>query len=282
MPNLSDAISAGTRPAPEDLLRALENGQLHLLYQPKVDCGSGRVVGAEALARWAHPRLGLVSPTDFIQLAEQSGLIDRLGLWVLQAACRQLRRWRESGNDRWSVAVNISPLQLRCERFSQRVLECAAWYGIPNNQLTLEITESHFIEDGDAAKAQLLRLAAAGIQISLDDFGTGFSSLARLKHLPVHELKIDRAFVNEADRNEIDPSIIAAIVAIATILEVRVVAEGVERTEQLSILRRLGCGQTQGFLHAPPISGELFLSRFGARHNGGGTTGPWLGEVAYG
>lgn len=256
------AAFGGITPTPEDLLRALDNDQLILLYQPKLDCGSRRVVGAEALVRWQHPRLGLVSPDRFIQLAEQTGAIHRLGHWVLRAACRQLRQWRAAGNLHWSVAVNVSPLQLRRADFAQRLLDCLAQQGVPADRLILEITESNLIEDAEVTRAQLLALHAAGIRISLDDFGTGFSNLARLKQLPVDELKIDRSFVSDVDRNEVDPSIIAAIVAMASILCLRVVAEGVERESQLGVLERLGCNETQGYLHAPPISGELFLTRF--------------------
>lgn len=256
------AASSGNAPTPEDLLRALDNDQLILLYQPKLDCGSRRVVGAEALVRWQHPRLGLVPPDRFIQLAEQTGAIHRLGHWVFRAACRQLRKWRAAGNLNWSVAVNVSPLQLRRADFAQRLLDCVAQQGVPADRLIVEITESNVIEDAEATRTQLLALHAAGIRISLDDFGTGFSNLARLKQLPVDELKIDRSFVSDVDRNEVDPSIIAAIVAMASILGVRVVAEGVERDCQLGVLERLGCNETQGYLHAPPISGERFLVRF--------------------
>ncbi|MFL0338558.1 putative bifunctional diguanylate cyclase/phosphodiesterase [Stenotrophomonas maltophilia] len=256
------AAAGGITPTPEDLLRALDNDQLILLYQPKLDCGS-RVVGAEALVRWQHPRLGLVPPDWFIQLAEQTGAIHRLGHWVLRAACRQLRQWRAAGNLGWSVAVNVSPLQLRSADFAQRLLDCLAQQGVPANRLILEITESNLIEDAEATRTQLLALHAAGVRISLDDFGTGFSNLARLKQLPVDELKIDRSFVSDVDRNEVAPSIIVAIVAMASILGIRVVAEGVERASQLSVLERLGCNETQGYLHAPPISGERFLTRFG-------------------
>jgi EAL domain-containing protein (putative c-di-GMP-specific phosphodiesterase class I) len=258
------AAAGGITPTPEDLLRALDNDQLILLYQPKLDCGSRRAVGAEALVRWQHPRLGLVPPDRFIQLAEQTGAIHRLGHWVLRAACRQLRQWRAAGNLGWSVAVNVSPLQLRRADFAQRVLDCLIQQGVPADRLILEITESNLIEDAEATRIQLLALHAAGIRISLDDFGTGFSNLARLKQLPVHELKIDRSFVSDVDRNEVDPSIIVAIVAMASILGVRVVAEGVERESQLRVLERLGCNETQGYLHAPPISGERFLAGFGS------------------
>lgn len=257
------AASGGITPTPEDLLRALDNDQLILLYQPKLDCCSGRVVGAEALVRWQHPRLGLVAPDWFIQLAEQTGAIHRLGHWVLRAACRQLRQWRAAGNLGWSFAVNVSPLQLRCADFAQWVLDCLAQQDVPADRMILEITESNLIEDAEATLTQLRALHAAGIRISLDDFGTGFSNLARLKQLPVDELKIDRSLVSDVDRNEVDPSIIVAIVAMASLLGVRVVAEGVERESQLSVLERLGCNETQGYLHAPPISGERFLTRFG-------------------
>ncbi|CAM0122905.1 diguanylate cyclase [Stenotrophomonas geniculata] len=281
MSNAAESLP-GPQPTPEDLLRAIDNGQLHLLYQPKLDCSTGQTVGVEALVRWAHPRLGLIPPAEFIQMAEQGGVIDRLGQWVLHAACRQLRHWRERGNLQWSVAVNVSPLQLECARFAQRALDCLVWYGVPSDQVVLEVTESTAIKDVDIAESQLATLAAAGVQISLDDFGTGFSSLARLRQLPLRELKIDRAFVAGVDRNEVDPSIIAAIVGIGNALKLRVVAEGVEREEQLQLLRTLGCHQTQGYLHAPPISGDLFLARFGRCRVQAPATLPQVGEVVFG
>ncbi|WP_303635511.1 putative bifunctional diguanylate cyclase/phosphodiesterase [Stenotrophomonas tuberculopleuritidis] len=266
----------------EDLMRAVDNDQLTLLYQPKLQCGSGLVVGAEALVRWQDPRMGLVPPDRFIPLAEQCGAIHRLGHWVLKAACRQLRQWRAAGNLGWSVAVNVSPLQLQRADFAQRVLDCLTQQCMPAHRLILEITESHMIESAGTAQSQLLMLRSAGVRISLDDFGVGFSNLARLKQLRVHELKIDRSFVSDVDRNQIDASIIEAIVAMASTLGLRVVAEGVERESQLCVLERLGCNETQGYLHAPPTSGDRFLARFGSHATCAETVADSRQAVAFG
>lgn len=161
------------------------------------------------------------------------------------------------------MAINVSPLQLMDPGFSAQVLDILDRHRIPTTRIILEISESALMQDVDSCRQQLLELSARGVQISLDDFGVGFSSLARLKQLPIDELKIDRAFVSDIHRNEVDVSIISAIVALAAILGLRVVAEGVENERQLRTVEQLGCAQSQGYLHDPPLSGQVFLARHG-------------------
>lgn len=249
--------------AEEHLRHAIANQELTLLYQPKVSCLHQQVVGAEALVRWAHPTMGLIPPDSFIGLAEQSELIHDLGNWVIRAACRQLREWRAAGALDWTMAVNVSPRQLQRPGFYALVCAALGDHGIPADRLVLEVTESELMDNPEVCLRQLFSLFGLGVQISLDDFGTGFSCLGRLKQMPVHELKIAREFLQELDGNAMDHSIVAAIIGMATRMELRVVAEGVEREEQRLWLQQMGCDQTQGYLHAPPINATLFLDLFG-------------------
>lgn len=249
--------------APEELIRAMNNDELVVLYQPKVECGSLRVVGAEALVRWQHPLRGLIAQGCFIKLAEEQGLIDRLGRWVLNRACIQLREWHEAGNADWTVSVNVSPLQLHQRDFCAQVREALHRHGIPAEKLTLEVAESCLMQQIEDCRETLSALSADGVQIALDAFGVGLTSLARIKRLPVSEVKIDPVFIAEIDSNPVDSNIVSTIVTLGAILGFRVVAEGVERQEQLRAIELLACDQSQGSFHAPPISGSLFGRRFG-------------------
>lgn len=247
----------------EELRRAIAQQDLVLLYQPKLSCPDLACAGAEALVRWMHPRHGLIAPDTFIALAEQTGQIHDLGQWVLRAACRQLRAWRDAGGVDWTMAINVSPQQLQRPGFYAAVCSALGDNRIPADRLVLEVTESALMHDPEACLKLLYNLFGLGVQISLDDFGTGFSSLARLKQMPVHEVKIAREFIDDLDRSEVDRSIVSAIIDIATSLDLRVVAEGVEREGQRQQLQHLGCDQTQGYLHSPPIRADLFMDRFG-------------------
>lgn len=247
----------------DDLRLALNNQQFSLLYQPKLDCRTGTVVGAEALMRWTHPWKGLVPPSRFIPVAEQSDLIHDLGQWILRAACRQLRLWRDAEASDWSIAINVSPSQLLRPGFYASVSGALSEHGIPADRLVLEITESALMADHEPAVRQLFKLFGLGVQVSLDDFGTGFSSLSRLKQMPVHEVKIAREFIEELDRSEADRAIVAAIIRMCGAMHLRVVAEGVEREGQRACLQQMGCDLTQGFLHAPPVRADVFQRRFG-------------------
>lgn len=242
-----------------DLRHALARNELLLQYQPKFDAISGAVIGAEALLRWNHPVRGMVQPAVFIPLAEKTGLIIHIGEWVLDEACRQMKSWNDAGHPDWSVAVNLSLQQFNHAGLVQTVRGALARYGLPAPSLTLEITESTAMRDVDATMAKLEQLHEMGVKISIDDFGTGYSSLMYLKRLPASELKIDRGFVRELERDTEDAAIVSAIVALGQTLNLQIVAEGVETQEQQEFLTRLGCNSLQGFLLGRPMAPEEFL-----------------------
>ena len=238
-----------------DLRQALSLGQLELYYQPKIHAPSAQVNAAEALLRWHHPKRGMISPTVFIPMAERNGLITVLGAWVIDEACRQARVWRDQGL-RMRVAVNLSAHQLRQSDLPARISAALAKHQINPDLLTCEITESVAMEDTEATMRFFGELAAAGVHISIDDFGAGYSSLAYLRKLPATELKIDRSFVLDLEHSEEARKIAEAVVQLAQALNMKVVAEGVETDAQYQILRRLGCDQVQGFLFAKPMSAK--------------------------
>ncbi|HMM84840.1 bifunctional diguanylate cyclase/phosphodiesterase [Azohydromonas sp.] len=235
-----------------DLRRAIDAGQLELLYQPKIDARSGQVTAAEALLRWHHPQRGLVSPTVFVPIAERHGLIAALGHWVIEDACRQARAWRDAGL-RMRVAINLSAYQLRREDLVDKLLDALSRHGVRPAQFTCEITESVAMEDTLVTKRAFERLGAAGMHVSIDDFGTGYSSLAYLRQLPVQELKIDRSFVTDLATSEDARAIVEAVLRMAHALGLKVVAEGVETPQQRDLLVALGCDELQGYLFAKPM-----------------------------
>jgi diguanylate cyclase (GGDEF)-like protein len=239
-----------------DLWLALERDELRLFYQPKYTAPSGPIVGFEALLRWQHPLRGLLSPDIFLPLAEKSGLIINVGNWVINEACRQLHCWREEGHKNWSVAVNLSALQFEQNNLVETVMTALEKHQIPPEMLTLEVTETTAMRNPDESVRILTALTDLGVRASIDDFGTGYSSLLYLKRLPASELKIDRAFVNELSENSGDATIVSAIVALAKSLNLKVVAEGVETTEQQTFLTHLGCNSLQGYLLGKPIPPE--------------------------
>jgi diguanylate cyclase (GGDEF)-like protein len=239
----------------QDLRHAAERGELQLVYQPKVDARSLQITAAEALLRWQHPRRGMISPTVFVPLAERHGLIAPIGQWVLEEACRQAAQWRERGL-RMRVAVNISGHQLRQDDLVLQIESALRRHAIPPGRLTCEITETVAMEDTSQTRAAFERLRQAGLHVSIDDFGTGHSSLAALRRLPAAELKIDRAFVVDLETSERACAIVLAIVQMAHSLNLRVVAEGVETPIQRDVLVELGCDELQGYLFAKPMSAE--------------------------
>ena len=243
-----------------DLARALSQGELVLHYQPKCDL-SGRVLGVEALVRWQHPVRGLVPPLEFLPVAERTGLVHPLTEVVLDLALAQARAWLDAGH-RVPVAVNISTRSLLQAGFTESVLTALGTHGVPPGLLGLEITETTIMQDPERALAVLTRLADAGVRLSIDDFGTGYSSLAYLKQLPVHELKIDRAFVAALATSPRDRVIVDSTVALAVRLGLDVVAEGVEDQPTLTELARLGCRTAQGFYFSRPVpAADLVLER---------------------
>jgi diguanylate cyclase (GGDEF)-like protein/PAS domain S-box-containing protein len=241
-----------------DLRRALDSDEFELHYQPVIDLRDGAVVGFEALLRWQHPLQGMIFPTEVIRVAEETGLIHRLGEWVVLEACRQLRRWREAGGSaagRW-VAVNLSSKQLSQPDLVDRVRAALEQAGVPPHALKLEITESAVVENSDDAVERLRLLRAAGVQLFMDDFGTGYSSLSYLHRLPLDTLKIDRSFISQMVRGDKHARLVETILQLARSANLKVVAEGVSTPDQLALLRELECEYAQGFLfaHALPVS----------------------------
>jgi predicted signal transduction protein with EAL and GGDEF domain len=246
-------VKVEERLAIEQGLRVAEQrDELHLLYQPKVDLASGRIIGVEALLRWEHPGLGTVSPERFIPIAEETGLIVPIGEWVLRSACRQIRAWRDDGIE-LPVAVNLSACQFRQRNLAETIHRVLSESGVPPQYLEIEITESDVMENAESAIATLDELKARGISLSVDDFGTGYSSLSYLKRFPLDVLKIDRSFVRDIAVDSDDAAIVEAIIALARSLEIKVVAEGVETEDQKAFLDRSGCHFAQGYLFSPPV-----------------------------
>jgi diguanylate cyclase (GGDEF)-like protein/PAS domain S-box-containing protein len=256
-----------------ELRAALADNQLELHYQPKVSLRSGRIVGAEALVRWRHPERGMVSPAEFIPLAEETGLIFEIGGWVLEEACRQIRAWKDAGLAMPPVAVNLSARQFD-RRLPSRILAVLDRHGVLPEQIMLEITESLLVGGADNVIAIMNELVAMGLALALDDFGTGYSSLAYLKKFPISTLKIDRSFVIGLPDEENDCAIARAIVTMAQQLRQEIVAEGVETPEQMAFLRDLGCDQLQGYLFSPAVTAVEFarMLRDGERLMVGRTT----------
>jgi diguanylate cyclase (GGDEF)-like protein/PAS domain S-box-containing protein len=242
-----------------ELRQALRNDELRLYYQPKVSLRSGRIVGAEALLRWRHPVRGLVSPGVFIPVAEETGLILDLGAWVLEEACRQVKKWREANLIMPPIAVNLSARQFDAG-LPKRIATVLERYGVQPDQINLEITESLLVRGTDNVIAIMNQLVAMGMALALDDFGTGYSSLAYLKKFPISTLKIDRSFVIGLPYEENDCAIARAIVTMAQQLRQEIVAEGVETAEQMSFLRELGCDQLQGYLFSQPVPAAEFAT----------------------
>ncbi|MEW7850355.1 EAL domain-containing protein [Massilia aurea] len=239
------------------LRHALGNGELTLYYQPKFEIASGRLVGAEALVRWMHPVRGIVPPSEFIPLAETTGLIVQVGEWVLEEACAQASIWQRSGIAPFRVAVNVSAREFT-PSLPERVADTLRRYGLDPSWLELEITESTLMHDVDRVTAIMDRITALGVSLSLDDFGTGFSSLSYLKRFPIHTLKIDRSFTMGIPSDASDCAIAGTIVSMARQLCLRVIAEGVETLDQLAFLREAGCDEVQGYLYAAPLPAYEF------------------------
>jgi EAL domain-containing protein (putative c-di-GMP-specific phosphodiesterase class I) len=229
---------------------ALERGAIEVHYQPIIDARTGEVAALEALARWSENGKA-ISPLDFIPLAEETGLIVRLGSYVLEEACRYAATFVHSEFPRVTMCVNISARQFREADFAGRVARTLAASGLEPWHLQLEITEGAYI-DADSGERNVRDLAELGVQLSIDDFGTGYSSLGYLKRLPVDTLKLDRSFITGIVADEADKAIVRAIIAVATILKLRVVAEGVETAEQAALLLEMGCSHLQGFYFSRP------------------------------
>ncbi|NGZ87741.1 putative bifunctional diguanylate cyclase/phosphodiesterase [Duganella aceris] len=235
------------------LRKGIKQQEIYLDYQPKIDAVSGRLLGFEALARWQRPGIGLVSPVEFIVIAERTGLIQELGAVLLERACRQIAAWRAELGDCVPVAVNVSPLQLLNRGFPQLVERILADSGVPARCLTLEITESAAVDNLDDTQAQLQRLSELGIEVAMDDFGTGFSSLGMLRQLPLRTLKIDRGLIEPLPAPDA-VAVVTAICQLASALNLQVVAEGIETEAQAKAARDAGCQELQGFFYARPLT----------------------------
>ncbi|MEO8661486.1 MAG: EAL domain-containing protein [Bryobacteraceae bacterium] len=242
----------------EGLRRAPERREFVLHYQPKIDLNTGTITGAEALIRWMHPTRGLISPAQFIPIAEECGLILPLVDWVLYEACRQVKAWVDTGLPEITVSVNVSAMQLRHENFLKDVFAILEETGLNPKSLELELTESVLMRDAEAAASSLQTLRGRGIRVGLDDFGSGYSSLSYLARFPIDTLKIDQSFVRGLSKSGADATIVTAIISMARILQLRVIAEGVETAEELAFLRAHHCDEVQGFYFSKPVSADQF------------------------
>jgi len=230
-----------------DLRQAIAYGGLEVYYQPCVSIHDNRITGCEALLRWRHSERGMISPAEFIPIAEDTGLIDQIGEWVLATACAEAATWP----DDIKLAVNVSPVQFRSGTLALKIVAALAASGLAANRLELEITEAVLIRDDEAALGILHQLRAIGVRIALDDFGTGYSSLSYLQRFPFDKIKIDRCFVNDIADPDGSSCIVQAVVNIAAARHMTTTAEGVETQQQLELLRALGCAEMQGYLFSP-------------------------------
>lgn len=240
------------------LRHAIENHQLEVYYQPQVNIEDGNIIGAEALLRWNHPELGMISPSEFIPLAESSGQIIAIGEWVLRTAIRQTKEWMKIGFSEMVIAVNLSAVQFRQTNLPDIVITILDEIGLPHEYLELELTEAVTMNDPVAAIDVMNTLHKTGIRMSIDDFGTGYSSLSYLKRFKIYKLKIDQSFVRDIATDVDDRSIVSAIIDMANNLGLHTIAEGVETAEQLNILRKEGCNEIQGYYFSKPLPADQF------------------------
>jgi diguanylate cyclase (GGDEF)-like protein len=243
-----DALMQARRMLMLDLRKALVNAEFELYYQPLVNLATGDISGFEALLRWNHPERGLVSPLEFISLAEETALIVPIGDWVVRQACREAAQWPSHIR----VAVNVSPVQFAQSNLAEVVTSALAWSGLPASRLELEITESVLLLDNESTLATLHQLRKMGVRISMDDFGTGYSSLSYLRSFPFDKIKIDRSFVHDACSNEDSKAIVRAVIGLGASLRMTTTGEGVETREELDYLRQEGCIEAQGYLFSEP------------------------------
>ncbi|HET9485358.1 MAG TPA: EAL domain-containing protein, partial [Xanthomonadales bacterium] len=241
------------------LHKAMERGEFHLVFQPKMSLADGRITGVEALLRWRNPDLGAIPPSTFIPLAEETGLIVSIGEWVLREACVQVQRWIRAGLTSTTMAVNVSMLQLLRGELFQRLKEIIEDFRIPAHRLELELTESMVMANAEQSISTLTQIKSLGVHLSIDDFGTGYSSLAYLKRLPIDTLKIDKEFVGDITTDPDDEAITATVITMAHSLGLDVIAEGVETAEQLDYLREQKCDEIQGNLISTPLDAERCL-----------------------
>ncbi|MES2071417.1 MAG: EAL domain-containing protein [Pseudomonadota bacterium] len=246
------------------LRKAIQNNELSLHYQPKLNLRHNRITGFEALLRWNNPQLGEISPVEFIPVAEETGLINQIGMWVVHAACRQIAAWEQQGLTDFKVSLNLSPRQTKNPQLGSEILAAIHAAGINTSRIEMEITESQLMENVGANIELLAQLRAHGLRLSIDDFGTGYSSMAYLKRFPINELKIDRTFVRDIPGDGGDEAIITSIIALGHGLGLTVIAEGVETEQQIAFLRSVDCDSIQGYYVAKPMPATevpIFLAR---------------------
>ncbi|OEH85613.1 hypothetical protein BHU72_02095 [Desulfuribacillus stibiiarsenatis] len=249
-----------------DLRKAIDYQQFEVYYQPQMDAKSCQMIGMEALIRWHHPDIGLITPAEFIPVAEETGMIIAIGEWVMKEACKQTKKWHDMGYKPIKISVNLSPKQFQQEKLVESVAQILASTGLEANYLVLEITESISMYNIEFVIRTLEELNKLGIQVSIDDFGTGYSSLLYLKKFPIQSLKIDRSFINDITRDADDAAIALAVIAMAHSLDLKVIAEGVETEEQLQYLKQNSCDNFQGYLMGKPVPAnqfeQFFLKKF--------------------
>lgn len=236
-----------------DIRRALEHREFIVYFQPQMDINTGQTIGMEALVRWQHPERGLISPSEFLSYAEDTRLIISLDEWVLQTACTQNKTWQDAGFQPVCVAVNLSVLTFQKQDLVEKIKSILIKTGLSPHFLGLEITESIAMQDVETTIQKLKKLSELGIQLAIDDFGEGFSSLRYLKIFPVNKLKFSPYFVRDIVRNPDDKTIVASVIAMAKSLKFRVTAEGVETADQLSLLKQMQCDEVQGYLFSKPL-----------------------------
>ena len=240
------------------LRRALEHDELMVHFQPQYNVHTGQIIGAEALLRWRHSELGMISPARFIPIAEDSGLIFKISDWVIKATCQHISHWQKLGLSVPAIAINISANQFRLHDFAERIVEILIAHGVSPTQIELELTESILMQDIEIAIANMQQLRSSGFKLSIDDFGTGYSSLSYLKRFPIDKLKIDQSFVREIPADDDSSAITGAIVSLAHSLQLKVIAEGVETKEQLDFLIQKGCDEVQGYYFSKPLAANDF------------------------
>jgi EAL domain-containing protein (putative c-di-GMP-specific phosphodiesterase class I) len=238
---------------------AIERDELFLVYQPQLNIHTNQIIGVEALLRWNHQRLGMISPAEFIPIAEESGLIQKIGQWVLLSALKQAGEWKTTLKQDFVVAINLSAAQFRTSNLVENIQERLQAYGLNTSDIELEITESTAMQDLNYTIKQMNKLSAAGIQLSMDDFGTGFSSLSSLKKFPITKLKIDKSFIDEMLDDTDDEAIVDTIITLSQTLGLTTIAEGVEEQLQLEALKRKGCQSIQGYLFSKPLPANEVL-----------------------
>jgi len=243
----------------QEMRYAIQQQDFTLHYQPMLSADGKRVLGVEALARWTHKVRGVISPVDFIPLAESSGLIIPLGEQLLELACDQINLWQQLGLPKLLVAINLSPAQFASPDLIEKMVETLQRKGVPPQRIELEITENTLMGSGPDVIERLTKLCDMGVKLAIDDFGTGYSSLSYLKKFPVHKLKIDRTFIMDVTTDKDDATITRSIIRLGQAMNLEIIAEGVETQDQLNFLREEGCQQVQGFFFARPMSGDALI-----------------------